>query len=71
VHLYGYITKQQIFNNGNKRTALVFCNSLLISKAIGFINIPVNKKTIFSQKILEFYANKIDETQFINEVKQN
>jgi prophage maintenance system killer protein len=60
-----------MFNNGNKRTALVFCNSLLISKNYGFINIPVDKKTTFSKKLIDFYINKLTEQEFVSEIKRN
>jgi hypothetical protein len=69
LYLFGYMTKQQIFNNGNKRTALVFCNSLLISAEIGFINVPVQSKNEFSKLLTSFYTDKIDEQTFINSMK--
>jgi hypothetical protein len=71
IRLFGYMTKQQIFNNGNKRTALVFCNSLLISRNLGFINIPVSKKNIFSKVLTDYYVDKINEVTFIKNVERD
>lgn len=43
IELCLYCMKSQIFNDGNKRTAVIFANHYLISKAGGLLVIPENK----------------------------
>jgi predicted HTH transcriptional regulator len=59
--LCALITKLQPFNNGNKRTAICFCNALLVKKNI--IPIQVLDYEMYIEKLINYYENdkKIDD----------
>jgi Fic family protein len=59
--LCGLMTKLQPFNNGNKRTAICFCNALLVQKDI--IPIQVIDYTSYIDKLINYYEDddKINE----------
>jgi hypothetical protein len=57
--------KMQYFNDGNKRTALLFANMLLLSKEWGFIKIPDDQTSEFFKNLINFYEDKISKSQFI------
>jgi Fic family protein len=46
---------QQFFWDGNKRTARLMMNGILLSHAIDAINIPAKKKLEFNQTMIAFY----------------
>ena len=41
--------KTQIYNDGNKRTAVIFANHFMISNALGLIRIPYDKVQEFKK----------------------
>ena len=55
VELALYVMKTQIFNDGNKRTAIIFANHYLISKAGGLMVIPENIVPEFKKLLVEYY----------------
>lgn len=59
--LCALITKLQPFNNGNKRTAICFCNALLVKKNI--IPIQVTDCGMYIEKLINYYEDdkKIDD----------
>lgn len=50
-----YLMHTQFFNDGNKRTSMLFANKILIENGKGIISVPVDKDVEFGNKILEFY----------------
>lgn len=58
VNLCLYLMKAQIFNDGNKRTAVIFANFYLISKGKGLLIIPYEKVSEFKNKLVSYYEGK-------------
>lgn len=53
-----YCMKTQIFNDGNKRAAVIFANHYLISKGEGFIAIPEEDVPEFKRLLVGYYEDK-------------
>ena len=53
-----FVMKKQIFIDGNKRTAVIFANHLLISKAKGLIVIPNEKVEEYKKLLISYYEDK-------------
>ena len=53
-----FVMKKQIFIDGNKRTAVLFANHLLISKAKGLIVIPNEKVEEYKKLLISYYEGK-------------
>ncbi len=53
-----YCMKTQIFNDGNKRAAVIFANHYLISKGGGMIVIPESHVPEFKRLLVAYYENK-------------
>ena len=62
-----YVMKKQIFLDGNKRTAVIFANHILIQNGKGLIVIPVEKVSDFKKLLVEYYETdeKIKIIKFI------
>lgn len=58
INLCLYTMKTQIFNDGNKRAAVIFANHYLISKGEGFIAIPEDDVPEFKRLIVSYYEDK-------------
>ncbi|OQC10076.1 MAG: Fic/DOC family protein [Tenericutes bacterium ADurb.Bin087] len=58
IELCLYIMKTQIFNDGNKRTAVIACNHYLVSKGIGFLAIAHDNVSKFKEMLVNYYENK-------------
>ena len=50
-----FVMKKQLFLDGNKRTAVIFANHLLISKGLGLIAIPEDKVKEYKQLLIAYY----------------
>ena len=50
-----YLMRTQFFNDGNKRTSMLFANKILIENGKGIISVSVDLDVEFGNKILEFY----------------
>ena len=64
------LMKMQLFNDGNKRTAMLIANHELIKLGRGLITISENNKVEFGTKLISYYENedKIEDLiQFIYE----
>lgn len=62
IDLMLYIMRQQMFLDGNKRTATLCANRILIENGAGLINIKVEDIEEFKTKLLKYYeTNKKDE----------
>lgn len=53
-----YVMKKQIFLDGNKRTAVIFANHFLISRAKGLIVIPNEKVEDYKKLLILYYEGK-------------
>ena len=58
IDLLCYLAKTQVFNNGNKRTALIFANLYLIKNSLGYISIPDNLEKEYKMLLVEYYEDK-------------
>lgn len=50
-----YLMRRQIFSDGNKRTAILCANEVLISNGAGLVNIPVELISEFKDKLIKYY----------------
>lgn len=58
IELCLYCMKTQIFNDGNKRAAVIFANHYLISQGEGLIVIPEKEVPEFKRLLVEYYEGK-------------
>ena len=58
IELCLYVMKTQIYNDGNKRTAVVYANHYLISKGKGLLVIDYKKVEEFKKSLVNYYENK-------------
>ena len=62
IELLLFTMKKQIFIDGNKRTAVIFANHLLISNAKGLIVIPNEKVDEYRNLLIAYYEGKDEKT---------
>lgn len=64
-----YLMRTQFFSDGNKRTAMLFANKIMIQNGKGVINIPVDLDVRFGEELTKYYEtnNMEDLKQFIYE----
>ena len=58
IELCLYVMKTQIYNDGNKRTAVIYANHYLISKGQGLLVIDYSKVDEFKKKLVHYYEDK-------------
>ena len=58
IRLCLYCMKTQIFNDGNKRAAVIFANHYLIGKAAGLLVIPEKDVPEFKRLLVRYYEDK-------------
>lgn len=58
IELLLYVMKKQIFLDGNKRTAVIFANHLLIKNGKGLVAIPETKVDKYKKLLINFYEGK-------------
>ena len=58
IRLCLYCMKTQIFNDGNKRTAVIFANHYMISKGQGLIVIPQSHVPEFKRLLVAYYEDR-------------
>lgn len=68
IQLCLYTMKAQIFNDGNKRAAIIFANHYLISKGDGFIVIPEEDVPAFKKLLVSYYEDK-DSSEIVEFMK--
>ena len=57
-----YLMRTQFFSDGNKRTAMLFANKILIQNGKGIISIPVEQTVSFGQRLTKYYeTNEMEE----------
>lgn len=61
IELALYVMKTQIFNDGNKRTAIIFANHYLISHAGGLMVVPQNLVPEYKKMLVEYYEGTDEE----------
>ena len=61
--------KTQIFNDGNKRAAVIFANHYLISQGKGMIIIPEKNVPEFKKLLVTYYEDK-DNSEIIDFMKK-
>ncbi len=69
INLCLFCMKTQIFNDGNKRAAVIFANHYLISKGEGFIVIPEDDVPEFKRLLVNYYEDK-DSGEIISFMKE-
>ena len=57
IELALYVMKTQIFNDGNKRTAIIFANHYLVAHGAGLMVVPENIVPEFKQLLVKYYEN--------------
>ena len=62
IELCLYCIKAQIFNDGNKRAAIIYANHWLIAHAGGLLVIPESAVPEFKQLLVEHYEGRDDKT---------
>lgn len=58
IRLCLYCMKTQIFNDGNKRTAVIFANHYMITKGQGLIVIPESRVPEFKRLLVAYYEDR-------------
>lgn len=56
-----YVMKKQLFLDGNKRTAVIFANHILISNGKGLVVIPAEDVAEYKKLLVEYYETDIME----------
>lgn len=56
-----YVTRTQMFIDGNKRVAQLMANKVLIENNVGIFQIPIEKLEEFKMLLIEFYETNSDE----------
>lgn len=57
-----YIMRSQIFYDGNKRTAQLLANKIMIEGGAGVISIPVDKQKEFVEMLIDYYETDNSKT---------
>ncbi len=57
IELALYVMKTQIFNDGNKRTAIIFANHYLVAHGAGLMVVPESIVPEFKQLLLKYYED--------------
>ena len=52
-----YCMRQQLFIDGNKRTAMLVGNHIMIKHGCGIISVPINQQNKFFELLVEFYTS--------------
>lgn len=61
IDLMLYIMRSQLFMDGNKRTAQILANKIMIENGCGIISIPVNLHKDFFIKLIDYYETNDSE----------
>ncbi len=55
ISIMAYIMKSQLFWDGNKRSAMLFANQIMIQNGVGIITIPIEKREEFGKELIKYY----------------
>ena len=69
IRLCLYCMKTQIFNDGNKRTAVIFANHFLVSHGGGMLIIPEKEVPTFKRLLIAYYEDR-DRTEIVAFMKK-
>ncbi len=58
IELLLYVTKKQLFLDGNKKTAVLFANHYLISHAKGIIVVSTERCDEYKKFLIDYYEDK-------------
>ena len=50
-----YLMRTQPFYDGNKRTAMIAANQIMIQNGKGIISIPIEQQVTFREMLIDFY----------------
>ena len=62
IELTLFVMKTQVFNDGNKRTAIIFANHYLISKGKGLLAVPFELVPEFKKLLIAYYEDYDNES---------
>lgn len=67
LHMFTALCRAQLFHDGNKRTAQLVANKMLIADGAGILAIPVKHKARFEELLVDFYetGNAAALTEFL------
>jgi prophage maintenance system killer protein len=68
LRLFLFIAKNQIFGDGNKRTALLTANKIMLDRGLGLLSSPEQEFTRFNELLSKFY-NSVDKIHFFDVVE--
>lgn len=69
---FAYLCKQQLFSDGNKRTALLLANYQLVKSGIAKqMFVPADQITEFKKQLINYYEDEQKLTTLINFLKQH
>lgn len=71
LELYMYLAKGQFFNDGNKRTASLVCNYVLIQNGKGLFIIPPEKHLDFIHNLVDYYLDENKKETFKGFLTEN
>ena len=63
LRLFLFISKNQIFWDGNKRTALLSANKVMLQRGLGILSIPETEFEIFNELLSIFYNSRSSEDE--------
>ena len=64
-----YVKKKQLFLDGNKRTAVIFANHILIKNAAGLIVIPAERVDEYKKLLIHYYEND-EKAEIVNFLRE-
>ena len=63
LEMFCFISRSQMFLDGNKRVAQLMCNKIMMQSDLGIFSIPYNRIDIFKELLVDYYetnnSNKI------------
>lgn len=60
-----YLMRTQFFSDGNKRTAMLFANKIMIQNGKGIISIPIEEDKHFGEELIKYYeTDNMDNLKF-------
>lgn len=67
INMMLYLMRKQIFLDGNKRTAMLIANKIMIENGCGIISIPIDKQPEFYKLLIKYYetSNKEEIKEYI------
>lgn len=57
LEMFSFLCRSQLFNDGNKRTAQLVTNKMLITDGSGILAVPVEEKRRFEELLIGFYES--------------